>query len=137
MRRRSRSSAGARFFELNYERVIRELREYAERAVARGARAVVLVGSLARGDYTAYSDADVVIVSDNVPERPIDRLAEFIDPTLPIDLEPRVYTTREIIKMAEEGRRVVKEIISYGKILAGDKRLIDELRTKFRGPDPR
>jgi len=109
-----------------------KLREYAERAIAKGARTVILIGSLARGDYTAYSDADVVIVSDNVPERPIDRLAEFIDPTLPIDLEPRVYTTREIIKMAEEGRRVVKEIISYGKVLAGDATLIDVLRSKFR-----
>jgi len=114
-----------------------KLREYAERAVAKGAKAVILIGSLARGDYTAYSDADVVIVADNVPKRPIDRLAEFIDPTLPIDLEPRVYTTREIIKMAEEGRWIVKEIISYGKVLAGDKELIDVLRAKFRSPIPR
>ena len=137
MQKKSSSTADVKLLKLNYSEVMRKLREYAERAVAKGARTVILIGSLARGDYTAYSDADVVIVSDNVPERPIDRLAEFIDPTLPIDLEPRVYTTREIIKMAEEGRRVVKEIISYGKILAGDKRLIDELRTKFRGPDPR
>ena len=137
MQKKSSSTADVKLLKLNYSEVMRKLREYAERAVAKGARTVILIGSLARGDYTAYSDADVVIVADNVPERPIDRLAEFIDPTLPIDLEPRVYTTREIIKMAEEGMRVVKEIISYGKILAGDKRLIDELRTKFRGPDPR
>ncbi len=137
MQKKSSSTADVKLLKLNYDEVMEKLREYAERAIAKGARTVILIGSLARGDYTAYSDADVVIVSDNVPERPIDRLAEFIDPTLPIDLEPRVYTTREIIKMAEEGMRVVKEIISYGKILAGDKRLIDELRTKFRGPDPR
>lgn len=137
MRRRSSSSAGVKLLKLNYGEVMEKLREYAERAVAKGAKAVILIGSLARGDYTAYSDADVVIVADNVPKRPIDRLAEFIDPTLPIDLEPRVYTTREIIKMAEEGRWIVKEIISYGKVLAGDKELIDVLRAKFRSPIPR
>ena len=132
MQKKSSSTADVKLLKLNYDEVMEKLREYAERAIAKGARTVILIGSLARGDYTAYSDADVVIVSDNVPERPIDRLAEFIDPTLPIDLEPRVYTTREIIKMAEEGRRVVKEIISYGKVLAGDATLIDVLRSKFR-----
>jgi len=118
--------------KLNYGEVLRELREYAERAVARGARAVVLIGSLARGDYTAYSDADLVIISDKVPSRPIDRVAGFIDSSLPIDAVPIVYTTEEAIKMAEEGRRVIKEIVNYGKLLAGEKGLIEELRRRFK-----
>jgi len=110
---------------------MRELREYAERAVAKGARAVILVGSLARGDYTAYSDADIIIVSDSVPERLIDRIPEFMDPALPVDVVPIVYTTDEAVKMAEEGRKIVGEIISYGKLLAGDERLVEMLRSKF------
>ena len=66
----SSSSAGLRVFRLEYELVTRKLREYAERAVERGALAVVLVGSLARGDYTAFSDADVVVVvRDDYPPR--------------------------------------------------------------------
>ena len=128
MRRRSWSSAGVRFFELDYERVIRELREYAEGAVAREARAVILIGSLARGDYTAFSDADVLIISDRVPERPVDRIAEFLDPTLPIDLEPRVYTSEEFLRMAREGRRVVREAVEYGILLAGDEEVLREAK---------
>jgi len=45
-----------RFSRINYEEVMRRLREYAEKAVARGALAVILIGSLARGDYTARSE---------------------------------------------------------------------------------
>jgi len=132
MRKKSSGTAGVKLLKLNYGGVLRELREYAERTVAKGAKAVILIGSLARGDYTAYSDADVVVIADDVPERPIDRVLEFMDPTLTIDLVPVVYTTKEAVKMAEEGRRVIGEIISYGKLLAGDERLIETLRSKFK-----
>jgi len=55
-------------FKLNYERVMEKLKEYTERAVSRGAVAVILIGSLARGDYTAFSDADVIVVRRVVPQ---------------------------------------------------------------------
>ena len=128
MRGRSWSSAEVRFFKLDYEKVLEELREYARKAVDRGARTVILIGSLARGDYTAFSDADVVIVSDNVPERHLDRITDFIDPTLSVDVEPRVYTSKELLKMAEEGRKLVREILEYGKLLAGDESIIEAVR---------
>jgi len=94
---------------------------------------VVLIGSLARGDYTAYSDADVVIIIRESRLNPVDRIVEYLDPTLPIDLEPRVYTVEEIIRMAVERRRIVKEIIEYGRILGGDERIIDDLKRIHRG----
>ncbi len=34
---------------------------------------VYVVGSVARGDYVASSDVDVLVVSDRVPEKPADR----------------------------------------------------------------
>ncbi|MEM3944195.1 MAG: hypothetical protein QXJ59_08930 [Thermofilaceae archaeon] len=42
-------------------------------------------------------------------------LPDFIDPSLPLDVEPRDYTTEEFLKMAEEGRGVVSEILAYGE----------------------
>ena len=132
MQKKSSSTADVKLLKLNYSEVMRKLREYAERAVAKGARTVILIGSLARGDYTAYSDADIIIVSDSVPERLIDRIPEFMDPALPVDVVPIVYTTDEVVKMAEEGRKVIGEIISYGKLLAGDERLVEMLRSKFK-----
>jgi predicted nucleotidyltransferase len=62
----------------------------------KGAVAVILIGSLNRGDYTAFSNADIVIVVRNdYPEKFLDRVTDFIDPTLPVNVEPRVYTENE------------------------------------------
>ena len=131
MRRRSWSSAGVRFFRLDHEAVVEELRGYAQKALEKGARAVILIGSLARGDYTAFSDADIIIISDGVPERPMDRVIAFMDPTLSVDVEPRVYTTEEFLRMAGEARRIVREVVEHGILLAGDGELIEEARRKL------
>ena len=107
---------------------MRRLTRYAEEALVKGARAVILIGSLARGDYTAFSDADLLIIVEESAERPLDRVAKFIDPSMPIDLEPRVYTIDELAQMAKRGARMVKEALSHGKLLAGDERLIAKLK---------
>jgi len=108
----------AKLFKLDVEKVLAELREYALRAVERGALAVVLIGSLARGDYTAFSDADVVVIVAEDKRRPVDRVADFLDPTLSVDVEPRVYTVEELRAMAARGSRIVEEI-RRGVVLAG------------------
>ncbi len=131
MQRKSSNSAEVRFFKLDYERVLEELKKYAERALEKGAKAVILIGSLARGDYTAFSDADIIIISDNIPENPVERIEDFIDPTLSIDIEPRVYTIKEFIKMAEEGRRIIDEVLKYGILLAGDRKILDEIKIRM------
>ncbi len=128
MRRRLWNSAGIRFFELDYKKVMRELEEYAKKAVAKGARAVILIGSLAKGDYTAFSDADVIIIVKRTPKQPAERIIDFLDPSLSIDLEPRIYTTDEFLKMASKGRRLVREAVEHGRLLAGDPGLIEMAR---------
>jgi len=127
MRRKSWNTVGVRFFKLNYEEIMERLREYAEKAVAKGVKAVILIGSLARGDYTAYSDADVLIIFDDAPKNPMDRIKEFIDPTLPVEVQPRVYTTSELLTMAGEKRRIIREAVEYGKLLAGDEEIISTI----------
>ncbi|ARD85028.1 nucleotidyltransferase [Ferroplasma acidiphilum] len=47
----------------------------------------ILIGSLARGDCTPFSDADVIIITDSTRSE-----IEFMDPHMPIDIEPRVFT---------------------------------------------
>jgi predicted nucleotidyltransferase len=121
MHEKSSNSASLKVFKLNYELVLRKLREYAERALEKGALVVFLIGSLARGDYTAFSDADVVIiVRDDYPKKLPNRISYFIDPKLPVDVEPRVYTLSEFSKMAQNKERIVREIEKYGIVLAGD-----------------
>ncbi len=109
-----------------------ELRDYARRALEKGARAVILIGSLARGDHTAFSDADVVVVADDVPRRCMDRSPRFMDPSLSVDLEPRVYTTGELLAMARRGAGVVGEIVRHGVLLAGDSRLLEEIKAAYK-----
>ncbi|RLE72836.1 MAG: nucleotidyltransferase domain-containing protein [Thermoprotei archaeon] len=128
MRRKSSNFVEVKFFKLDYEKVLEELRKYSQKVLDKGARVVILIGSLAKGDYTAFSDADIVIISDKVPERPMDRIKDFIDQTLSIDVEPRVYTTDEFLKMARDRRRIVKEVLKYGKILAGDETFLEKIR---------
>ena len=132
MRKKLLNTVEVKLFKLNYNKVMEKLKEYGEKAVAKGARTVVLVGSLARGDYTAFSDADILIIADNIPERPIDRLKEFIDPTLPIDLDVRVYTSEEFLKMVEKGMRIVKEVVRYGIVIAGDPTIIGRAKDTIK-----
>ncbi len=131
MQRRSLNSAKIRLFKLDYEYIMRMLKEYAEKARARGAKAIILIGSLARGNYTAFSDADVVIIVENISDDYMERIEKFMDPSFPIDLEPRVYTASEILYMAREKRRIIREIVEDGILITGDLSLIEEIRKIF------
>jgi predicted nucleotidyltransferase len=59
------------FHRLDYERVLQRLREYAltELATRPEVREVILFGSLAKGTWSASSDADVVVIVDHASER--------------------------------------------------------------------
>ena len=127
------NSARIRLFKLDYEKVINELKEYANRVISRGAVAVILVGSLARGDYTAFSDADVIVIANNVPSNPMERLKDFMDSSLSVDLQPRVFTVKEFFKMAKDRRRIIGEVVKYGILLAGDRGIIEKVRKEFLG----
>ena len=133
MREKLWNTAKVRLFKLDYELVLSKLKEYARHALEKGAKEVILIGSLARGDYTSFSDADVVVISDNVPQRVLDRLTIFMDPTLPIALEPMVYTTQEFLKMAEEKRKLVVEVVEHGVLLAGGGEVVEKAKEILQG----
>ena len=132
MPRRYSGSAEVRFLRIDYGEVIKFLKEYARRLVeTKGVRLVVLFGSFAKGDYTATSDADLLIVSDKTAERPIDRIPEFMEPGAPVAIEPRVLKTDELRRLVQEGSRFVKEVFSTGVLLAGDEKLFADIREKL------
>lgn len=60
-----------------------------------------------------------------------DRVKDFIDQTLSIDVEPRVYTTGEFLAMARERRRIVVEALKHGKVLAGEKTFLEIVRKTY------
>ncbi|MDI6871377.1 MAG: nucleotidyltransferase domain-containing protein [Bacillota bacterium] len=87
----------------------------------KGALAVILFGSLARGDQTAASDADVVVIlaESSLPFR------ERIPPLLPsglgvgVDLFP--YTLEEARAAWRDGSGVLPVALKEGLFLAGDR----------------
>jgi predicted nucleotidyltransferase len=100
------SSSEARYLKINFDEILDKLRGYAKsKAKDQHARAIVLTGSFARGSYTGSSDADILVIADNVPANVLERYALFSDPEFPIDLEPRVYATKEFVKMICQGNR--------------------------------
>jgi len=122
------NSAKVRFLRIDYERVLDYLKEYASKIVERGdAELVILFGSLARGDYTGTSDADLLIISNKAKERFIDRAIKFMDPRAPIPIEPIVLTFNEAVEAARRGSLFMREALRVGIILAGDRSLHKEL----------
>jgi hypothetical protein len=125
------NSSEARYLKINFDDILRKLRKYARsKAKQQHARAIVLTGSFARGNYTATSDADILVIADNVPANVLERYALFSDSEFPIDLEPRVYTTREFVKMIRQGNRFALECLEFGVPLHGE-RFFGDLKKSF------
>lgn len=86
------------FHRLDRDRVMQELRRYAKSELAnrRQIREAVLIGSLARGDWSARSDADVVIVIDD-PAAPEAFRGPAYAPRVPlsVDVDVFAYTAQE------------------------------------------
>jgi predicted nucleotidyltransferase len=92
-------SAGVKF--LDRGKVLAELRKAAS-CLKEARREVVSVylGSLARGDYTGGSDADILVVVKGTSLPFVDRIIEFrrffLDCSIPVDV--LVYTQKELEK---------------------------------------
>jgi predicted nucleotidyltransferase len=86
------------FRRLDRDSIVRRLRAYAREELARRpeVQRVVLIGSLARGDWSARSDADVVVVVTSASERGPVRGSGYLPSTsvgAPVDV--LVYTEDE------------------------------------------
>ena len=114
MPNRSSSSSGVAF--LDRERVLADVRRAVTALVAgrAGVREVRLFGSLARGNATPRSDADLLIVLDQDARRPMDRIPEFLllleDLGRPTDV--LVLTAAEW--KAREGTALHREVVARG-----------------------
>ena len=82
--------------------------------------AVILFGSLARGDYAPGSDADLLLFLDSDKRRLIDRipdyLREFLDAPVPVEVFP--YTKDEVDRMRASGNHFIERALREGVTLA-------------------
>ncbi|MEM1946433.1 MAG: nucleotidyltransferase domain-containing protein [Candidatus Caldarchaeum sp.] len=124
---RSSNSAEVRVFKLDYDAVMGKVRDYARKLVDGGlAELVVLIGSLAKGTYTPFSDIDLVIVVRESAEKTVDRIPRYIDPSLPLDVEPLVFTVDEFIQTLRTKPLFRAEVAENGLFLAGDRSMLQK-----------
>jgi len=104
--------------------VVRSLRELAATLVRSNpdVEAVVLFGSLVRGDYGRRSDADILVcLRAKRADRPADRipclLAAFLDAPVPVDVLP--LTAEEVCARLQAGDPFWRRVLSEGWLLAG------------------
>ncbi len=91
---------------------------------------IAVFGSVPRGEANAYSDLDVFIVADDLPESPLDRydaLNAFLVPG--IDFRP--HTTPEFHGMVDRWDLTVLEVCHAHWFLYDPKELGDRAFTQF------
>lgn len=103
------------FHRLDYRAALAGLERYArdELGVRPEVREVILIGSLARGDWSARSDADVVVVVDEHGDSGPFRSPAYAPrshPGVPVDV--LVYTRREQDAWQPRFRREVERGLS-------------------------
>ncbi len=74
-----------------------------------------LIGSYARGDFNAWSDIDIVIIAENIPESPIKRL-DLVKECLSKfpDVEPIIISHAHYEKLKIKRNPIILEIETHG-----------------------
>ncbi|MGQ9629684.1 MAG: nucleotidyltransferase domain-containing protein [bacterium] len=98
------------------DRLERELREMIPRIVHLGAKKIILIGSLAKGEIHRASDIDLIVVKET-DKRYLDRLDEFYSSVKPrIAMDIFVYTPEEFERMSKENQ-FLRSALKHGKVL--------------------
>ncbi|MPZ87747.1 MAG: nucleotidyltransferase domain-containing protein [Nitriliruptorales bacterium] len=82
-------------------------------------RWVCVFGSVARGDFNAYSDIDVLVVAEGFPQRYQDRLEALGWPT-PGRVEPVAWTSMEYRSRLQRQDAIALEALESGVCLVGE-----------------
>jgi predicted nucleotidyltransferase len=108
----------ARFFRLDKPKIGHALQRYTD-GLAEDPRVlgVVLFGSLARGDATAMSDADVLIILSDHPDPFHVRAPAFLRPGIGIAMDVFPYTLEEALQALREGQGILPLAIREGRWL--------------------
>lgn len=99
------------------ERAARELRPLA----------LILFGSLARGDYHQHSDADFCLVLAEAPRSPFEGYDQVVayDPSGVV--QPLVYGPEQFRQMVRQANGLALEVMADGLFLAGDETFRQEI----------
>lgn len=90
---------------------------------------IVLFGSMAKGNYTKYSDYDLLIIVSREELSFKDRLYEY---SLPSDgwVEPLIYTEKEVEFMLRSLHPLILEALKDGLVIY-DRGMWNQLKVRF------
>lgn len=86
-------------------------------APALDVRAVVVFGSVARGDFHDASDVDVLVIASGLPASPLARNATW--GTAPARVEVVAWTPEEWEQELDRGNPIALEVCQHGRVLRG------------------
>ena len=98
------------------ERVMDQVKAYMKALGERGIslRSVVVFGSRARGDYKPWSDADVLVIAENLP------IVKRWETLWIGEVEPRGYTPREFMRALLSLDMTALDACCEGKVVYDD-----------------
>lgn len=81
-------------------------------------QAVVVFGSVARGDFNVWSDIDVLVVADGVPEQWLDRLS-LLSERAPPGVSALAWTSAEWFHELGRHNPIATEALESGVVVRG------------------
>jgi predicted nucleotidyltransferase len=105
-----------------------EIKKYIEALKILKPKLVILHGSIARKEFGLGSDVDLIVVSDNLPDKIMNRiklLYEIDETKAPLDIKG--YKSEEIRKMIKKGNPLIMDAIEDGIILFADENFLKEI----------
>jgi len=105
-----------------------EIKKYIEALKTLKPKLVILHGSIARKEFGLGSDVDLIVVSDNLPDKIMDRiklLYEIDETKAPLDIKG--YKSEEIREMIKKGNPLIMDAMEDGIILFADENFLKEI----------
>ena len=91
--------------------------------VARGIRVAFVYGSIAKGDDTASSDIDLMVISDRLTYPDLFSALEGASAQLRRKIAPTIYSPKELAKRVKQDNAFVTRVLDQPKLwLIGDER---------------
>ena len=92
-------------------------------ALARDVRAAFVYGSIAKGEDTAASDIDLMVVSDRLTYADLFAVLEEVSARLGRKVSPTIYSSKELAKRLKQDNAFVTRVLSQPKMwLIGSER---------------
>jgi len=102
------------------ERAIHLAAQYAQRlAEVLGPLTGILYGSFAHGDFNLGSDIDMIIISDALPNHPLERM-DLLYRYVEGEIEPKGYIREEFMKMLQRGNPFATDALRNGVAVVDD-----------------